>query len=123
MLNPEAVVALAAAGPPPPTIPQNHGGPPQASHLVGHPQVGIPPQIQVHYPTIFQATIMPQQGHQQDQMEQVQVPDQQQIHQQVYHYQQEIQIQTKNPESLMDEDVKSNLPPTVAQTAVSCFNF
>ena len=118
LLNPEAVAALAAAGPPP-AIPPNHGGPPPA-HLVGHPQVGIPPQIQVHYPTIFQATLMPQQGQQTpDQMDQAPVPDQQQIHQQVYHYQQDIQIQQKTPEALRDDDAKPKFPPTTAQTAVS----
>merc|ERR1719150_1780434 len=48
MINPDAVVALAATGPPPPTITPNHGGhPPPAAHIVGHhPQVGITPQIQ-----------------------------------------------------------------------------
>jgi hypothetical protein len=66
---------------------------------------------------------MPQQGpHQSDQLEQVQVqPDQQQIHQQVYHYHQEIQVQAKTTESHMEEDMKPNYPPTIAQTAVSCF--
>ena len=122
-MNPDAVVALAAAGPPP-NIPPNHGThPPQPAHLVGHhPQVGIAPQIQVHYPTIFQATLtMPQQGHRHiDQTEQqVPVPDPQQSHQQVYHYQQDIQVHPRTPESLRDEDIKSGFPLTIAQTAVS----
>ena len=125
IMNPEAVVALAPTGPPPPNIPTNHTGPPSAPHVIGHPQVGIPPQIQVHYPTIFhQATLMPQQNHHQtnEQLEQqVMVPDQQQIHQQVYHYQQEIQVQPKTQESLISEDKKAMRPPTIAQTAVSCF--
>ena len=123
IMNPDAVVALAAAGPPP-NIPPNHGThPPQPAHLVGHhPQVGIAPQIQVHYPTIFQATLtMPQQGHRHiDQTEQqVPVPDPQQSHQQVYHYQQDIQVHPRTPESLRDEDIKSGFPLTIAQTAVS----
>ena len=124
MINPDAVVALAATGPPPPTITPNHGGhPPPAAHIVGHhPQVGITPQIQVHYPTLFQATLtMPQQGHRHtDQSDQqVPVPDPQQSHQQVYHYQQDIQVQPRTPESLRDEGIKPSFPPTIEQTAVS----
>jgi len=46
IMNPDAVVALSATGLPLPTIPTNYTGPPSAAHIVGHPQVGIPPQIQ-----------------------------------------------------------------------------
>ena len=120
IINPEAHVAL-----PPPNIPTNHNAPPPpAAHIVGHPQHGIPPQIQVHYPTIFQATIMAQQGHHQgDQGDQQQVPDQQHVHQQVYHYQQDFQVQPKTQEPLIDDDASCPTgKPTIAQTAVSCFH-
>ena len=62
---------------------------------------------------------MPQQGHHHIDQSEQQVPDPQQSHQQVYHYQQEIQLHPRTPESLRDEDIKPAFPLTIAQTAVS----